>query len=310
MSGSNRDYGTKALGLSAIAIALTISILLPVTAYHIGSTSASYHSEQSGYSQNETAATEKAIAQCALKPDPSLEECIAEQIKAGRDDYRSEQDLYAQRSMAQWAWWLLVVSLAQIPLGVLGLIALIVTIRQGREANEISRDSARHQNRAYMAVSSIEVDEPNWIDIKGQKRTKRVLSSKANLVLTNNGETPAHITFMYFSFNWLEGHMVSPMMDVSQEMDFFVHRGAPANVPIPIRADVEGLKEVGELFVIGAMNYKDVFGEIHTTEFCFQFGDSCSFYQLDFPIQMRVNSTEEYFKRIEKLDGKEPEKEN
>ncbi|WP_205518160.1 hypothetical protein [Sphingorhabdus sp. Alg239-R122] len=139
-------------------------VMLPVSAYYIGSVSSSYHSEQNGYSQNETTATEQAVAQCRLEPNPTLEQCIAEQIKAGRDDYRSEQDLYAQRSMAQWAWWLLVISFAQIPLGFFGLIALIWTIRQGREglgkaerANEIARDSAEKQLRAYVLVTSIEI---------------------------------------------------------------------------------------------------------------------------------------------------------
>lgn len=151
--GSNRTRYLAALVAALFVSGITFGLL--AYTYQLGNTSGYQTAEKDGYSQNGATTTKQAVAQCRLKPEPTLEECIAVQIIAGRDDHRSEQDLDAQRDMARWARLLLVVSLAQIPLGIAGLFALIYTIRQGREANDIARDSIKKQIRPYLAIQDL-----------------------------------------------------------------------------------------------------------------------------------------------------------
>ncbi len=158
--------------------------------------------EKNRYSQNGAATTNQAVGQCHLKPEPTLEECIAEQIIASRDDYRSEQDLEAQRDMEMWAEHLLMVSLAQIPLGIFGLLALLYTIRQGREANQIARESSHQELRAYLTIASITIKEVNT------DKSQYAM----DLNVTNNGQTPATVSNINFTALWQFGWM-GPSLD-------------------------------------------------------------------------------------------------
>jgi hypothetical protein len=100
---------------------------------------------------------------------------------------RERRDLAAQESMSVWAFWMTFLSAGQLVLSGLGLVALLITIGQGREAlkrarkaNRITRTLGRAQIKAYLSLSSIvpKLDE-----------TKNFLTISWNI--KNAGGTPA-----------------------------------------------------------------------------------------------------------------------
>ena len=90
------------------------------------------------------------------------------QAPCGDGEYNNKSDLCAQwyaaraaRDAADWAYWAVFWSVVSLGLSSAGLIALVVTIRQGREglrqariANETSDRNARLQIQAYISLSS------------------------------------------------------------------------------------------------------------------------------------------------------------
>ncbi|MFL0670944.1 MAG: hypothetical protein ACJLS3_05800 [Erythrobacter sp.] len=122
----------------------------------MGQSSGFHQAEANGYAAQYPSDTQKRIEEClAKRPIGDVPECMEAAIRASHESQRSEQDLKAQRDMSEWAWWLLIVSIAQIPLSIAGLGALIVTIRQSREANEIARGIGEAQVRAYVKCGNV-----------------------------------------------------------------------------------------------------------------------------------------------------------
>ncbi len=107
---------------------------------------------------------------------------------------REIADLIAQQDMACWAYWMVLISSAQAVVGIFGLAALIVTVRQGQRALRIGRDSIKaarqstdatiSKDRAFVFVDNIEVHQ-----ITDEHRTK-VLSYYAVVRWKNAGTTP------------------------------------------------------------------------------------------------------------------------
>jgi hypothetical protein len=104
--------------------------------------------------------TDKRIERCFTDSDTTrAQECVEDAVTTSHENQRSEYDLQAQRDMAQWAFWLLIVTSAQFPLTVAGLLALVVTIRQGQDglteagkANRISREEMEASHRPILEV--------------------------------------------------------------------------------------------------------------------------------------------------------------
>jgi len=289
-----RWVGITLAALFAALIMLTVGL-------SIGE-SLGYHEAQSdGYAAQYPNETDQRVEKCFDQVDIArAKECAQEEITASRDDQRSEQDLGAQRQMAKWAYWLLLFTVAQSLLGVLGFGALLITIKQGRDANDISREGVRNQSRAYLAVSGVEIEEPDWyqLEIKdvGPKST---LCSTLTLTLANNGETPARFTGFYLAVQWLGSDgMSDQMVAFEKQITFNVHRGVPTQVPLKCRADGGGLANPGELFVLGRIDYEDVFGDEQHERFCYQADTGGSFFELDFPVRLNAYGLDEYMKRV------------
>ena len=105
-------------------------------------------------------------------------------------EYKNKSDLCAQwyaaraaRDAADSAYWAVFWTIVSIGVSGVGLVALLITIKQGREANAISRDASRA-----------------WISFSASGSGKFWLSSKAleftfDLLLENHGDSPAIKTF-------------------------------------------------------------------------------------------------------------------
>lgn len=302
LRSSWRRYA-KIAGLTVLTLSAAVFVF--VWGATLGQVSGYYSAQSKGYASQYPSDTDNRITKCFTDSNlATAKQCAQEAITADRENQRSEQDLQAQREVADWTYYVLVISIVQIPLGVFGLIALLVTIGQGREANEIARNSAKLQSRCYLSVSSIEVLEPRKINVPvANQREQRVLCAEVYLGFANNGETPATVNQLYIDFIWFTNPLGRQMLRVEKTTDFVVHRGVPVTIPFPIRADAADLNEIGQLFAFISTRYTDVFDDEHTEAFCYQFGENCGFYDMDFPFHMSAHSVDEYITMLQDSDS-------
>lgn len=173
------DRGRFSAGIAALLVALLITAGTLFFTFHLGAMLEEKRADAKGYAAEYPADTTKRIKICTSKPDTvSSQECIEEAIKSSHENQRSEADLQAQREMSDWAFWLLIVTICQTPLTVGGLIALIITIRQGQESNQIARESAQAQIRSYLMVESVAMRVGNG-------------GISCDVIVRNVGESPA-----------------------------------------------------------------------------------------------------------------------
>lgn len=109
--------GVWALGVALFVLAVA---LIALWATYSGVYEAVYHDYAAAKEQAERQRQFAEKCGDATTVD-SLRRCIEEQIKADRPTQRAEEDLYAQKQMAQWAFWMLVVA------GAVGVITITVT---------------------------------------------------------------------------------------------------------------------------------------------------------------------------------------
>lgn len=108
--------------------------------------------------------------------------CTKEAVKSARETQRSEEDVYAQKQMAQWAWWLLIFTtlIGVVSVGITGggTYLLLRTVRLSGEANAVAREIGQAEVRAYLTCS-----EGSLFAEQGKLRLQ--------LVLSNKGKSPA-----------------------------------------------------------------------------------------------------------------------
>lgn len=161
--------------------------------YSLGDMSGRKNAESQGYAANYPEDTAKRIDKCYRSSEPAgVQKCIEESIKADRENQRGEQDLEAQRNMADWAFWFLVFTIIQIPFATAGLVALIVTIRQGLEANKIALEA----ERAWLDFD-IEMDGI-LVDYGGDGYDFRIIISVRNIGSNPATDVREHIVGIFF----------------------------------------------------------------------------------------------------------------
>lgn len=184
MFGSDWRQLVKLVGLALAALAALSGMLF--TGFWIGSGSGYYSARSEYHGERYSADTRESIEQCFAKSSPTTDEakeCVADAIKSDRESKRAEADLSAQRQMADWAWALLIVSIVQIPLGVVGLVAILASLQQGREGLKIAQDTLTLENRAWLKVE---------IEQKGIRRVSDGnLNASIALTIINVGNAPA-----------------------------------------------------------------------------------------------------------------------
>ena len=126
---------------------------------------------------------EETYRKCAARsPVEEALRCYAEAEKASREDHRAEQDLNAQRQMADWAEWMFYATaiIGAFTVGVAG-----VGVYWVRETLVASARFNEMQLRAYLIVKEISA-EYVYAGGSGNRRAVRV-----KLTVENGGATPA-----------------------------------------------------------------------------------------------------------------------
>lgn len=124
---------------------------------------------------------------------PTREEafqCFREQVAASREGQRSEHDLSAQRSMAQSAFIMLLVTgglgLLTFALSAVATYLLRETLSETRGANQIARDD----RRAWIGFDSVIISPDARVDANQVHVTVKV-------ALKNYGSSPAHSVWFH-----------------------------------------------------------------------------------------------------------------
>jgi hypothetical protein len=244
---------------SGLAIgALTFSVALLLAGTGIGYWSGYYDGGADNYTTQYEAETQERIDECfAQVPVAGAQKCAEEAIRAGREDQRGEQDLSAQRQMAKWAYWLLIFTVAQSMLGILGFIALIITIRQGRDANDIARDNSHRELRAYLTSESVTLNDVDF------NERKFVL----DMTIVNHGQTPAKVLRVIFTALWQYDEGATVVIDQTREVGMFCHKQPPMSHPFEFDGTFEGVDRPGVLMVMGWIVYSDIFDRKDAVQF-------------------------------------------
>lgn len=163
--------------IAAVGAGLSAAFVLAgvlAFSYHLGDLAASKRAQGDSYAAQYPADTDKRIADCPTGASvPSLKQCIEEAITASHDAQRSEKDLGAQRQMADWAFWVLIVSCAGTTITAIGTAFLAIQIKLTREAvtdtgkatvamekqNDLATEAMQRQLRAYLGCIEIRARE-------------------------------------------------------------------------------------------------------------------------------------------------------
>lgn len=143
---------------------------------------------------------------CVGIEQPTLLECITQQIEAGRDDQRAERDLSAQERMADWAFYAMLAGL-----GTLAMTGVTVYfIRETLEATREAVEDTSNATEAMIAANKI-ADEAarGWVTVSIEKIGPLIRGQDQRLHVTvkyclkNVGGSPiiagAHLPKVYHS---------------------------------------------------------------------------------------------------------------
>jgi hypothetical protein len=186
--GDDKRRIAKIVGAATAALMGCLSIL--AFGYALGSSGGYYDAQADGYAQQIGKAADDRLQRCfgQVEPGASLRECVEQAVATTREEQRSEQDLSAQRQMAQWAFWLLIATIAQMPLTALGLILLLWTIRQGREALDLQKSG----NRPWLTFRNLKVHRINMIrPTEAHEGEDWIIAAVIEVEIVNSGSTPA-----------------------------------------------------------------------------------------------------------------------
>lgn len=204
MSDSNRSRYV-AIGLASLAL-LTVAFGYGVYSYWLGNLSGYKEAETKHYQTEYSERTTERIAGCFDGVDPPRE-CVEEAIGDNYEQQRAESDLNAQRNMADWAFWLLVVSAAGFGVTTIGTCFLgwqVMLTRKAVEdtgkgtdamvaANEIARDNLIAAHRAWLKVH---VEARSKLKITGDIATLpvRIRAENVGAGIAKNVRLFAYIT--------------------------------------------------------------------------------------------------------------------
>jgi len=105
--------------------------------FHLGDLAGRHDAAASGYAYRYAEETRKIINDCWSSADQAvLEKCVNDAIEFDRDGQRSEEELAAQKEMAEWAFWALIVATASVFVTSSGTILLYQQVILTREAVE------------------------------------------------------------------------------------------------------------------------------------------------------------------------------
>ena len=165
--------------------------------YSMGASTARHDERAQKYGAAYAAdAVDRVEKQCVGLLGRRLAECATEIVDASRESQRSESDLGAQWEAANWVKWASILAAAQLLISGLGLVALLETIKQGRnalkrarKANRIARHTAKMQLRPYLHLESVD-HLIVWLQTVKQFSVLNP-NPTVTISLKNFGQTPA-----------------------------------------------------------------------------------------------------------------------
>lgn len=219
-------------------------------------------------------------------------DCFIEKIAASRNTQRSEQDLAAQQSMADWALWIVIVSAVQSILSLGGIVLLWQNLIQVHKSNESGETSANAAvDAANAAKKSAELQEESFrnlerpylfIVIKETRRLHRPGNEIPHLKYTfsNYGKTPAILEHIFVELRptaelqFINGMPRIPMNSGEAWYDVIAPGGTLSeveprilNVRNAVAGDAWTGKEAQRLALHGSVSYQDPSGNRYTDHF-------------------------------------------
>lgn len=261
-----------------IAAALAALFVWNISAYQTQSTLDARHRAQDSAER----AGESIDRACRGADPAAMVECVAKEIEATREDQRAEHDLSAQERMAEWAFWMMVVTAITTGLTAVALWFIKGTLdatrktvgeaenatKAAQDAVAITREAAEQQLRAYLAIDGFRGDIKN---------TDGPFQLGLSLRFKNLGQTPALRVFSNFNI------MFGPATGTPKDFDFPPGTGGVGFGYMPVGMEhTSGVQWLSGEFTsdllakrrvclfYGFIDYDDVFE--HTprrrTEFC------------------------------------------
>jgi len=204
-------------------------------------------------------------------------------------EQREESDLRAQWKMAEWAFWMMVASFAQVVIGgagiwyirrtlVLNRIATLAAAEAAQAADravEVASKTAERQLRAYVSVNHGAVYE---------QKPPSQLVIEIQPFMENHGQTPA------YNLTYASEACLVPSFPIPADFDFQIpalpyqsmtclNPGQKLAMFCGMRAPLsaEALREIKgpgprRLCIYGRVSYTDAFGEPRYTNFSFVIG--------------------------------------
>lgn len=140
------------------------------------------------YLQVRAAAETQTYSDCLRRSSESdITQCIREKAKLSRDIERAEEDLQAQQRMANWALGTLLVGGVSVVFGFVGLLFVVQTFRETKEATEIAERQLAASERPWLEITSVSLAGPLFFD-PSPNGSGHV---EINVGLKNWGKSPA-----------------------------------------------------------------------------------------------------------------------
>ena len=222
--------------------------------------------------------------------------CIREVVETTNEHYRSEYDLIAQREMAIWAFWMVIVSVGSVVTTGIGIIYVARTLREAREttkaavrgaiAAEETVKEAREATKA--AIDGTEAAfEANAIASRNAERQLRayVLVESSQVLIDENGLGGVLLTFKNSSQTpaidlVIACHMKVELVGSLTELEpvqfnptaskFSVSASGGRDKKVgPVQPSIVGALQSGQsqMIIWGEARYSDIFGRPHWSRF-------------------------------------------
>jgi hypothetical protein len=124
---------------------------------------------------------------CGSLAAPRKDKCESQIGNAYRSYRKETRDLEAQRTTALWTAYMGAAALLGMAVSIVGVGLVFITFRATREANEIARETAKQQLRAYMGIMDYSVTPMNYEGKAGPD----VGSGGVLIHMQNFGQSPA-----------------------------------------------------------------------------------------------------------------------
>ena len=189
-------------------------------------------------------ASSRALAvQCTGKAN--LTACFSENASKLSEARRAEAGLVAQQGATRWAWWSALLAGLQIPVSLAGILAVVQSLRQAREALDQSKRHGDLDLRPWIKVSA----EPKVGSIESG-----VVSFDVDVKVENVGRSVAKNSLVGFKIILLDSTNIDRMI---ADLRMAVHQDKPANFDdsIPVLPTDTEMVTIGVRLPVSNLTY-------------------------------------------------------